>query len=115
VRCDMCACLRLWCRVAVCSLRYNSIDDEGAAAISRGLASVPQLQTLEYVFEVCASWWCRCGRGTLWRRTCGAGCECDVQSVWACDVGWLCVCGATCVCTCACGVVWPCAAWAGTV
>jgi hypothetical protein len=70
------ACLRLWCRVAVCSLRYNSIGDEGAAAISRGLASVPQLQTLKYVFVVCVSWWCRCSRGTLWRRACGAGCEC---------------------------------------
>jgi hypothetical protein len=53
VRCDMCACLRLWCRVAMCSLQSNGIGDEGAAAVSRGLASVPQLQTLKYVFAVC--------------------------------------------------------------
>ncbi len=53
VRCDMCACLRPWCRVAMCSLENNDIGPEGAAAISRGLASVPQLQTLQYVFVVC--------------------------------------------------------------
>ncbi len=52
--CDMYDCLRLWCRVALCSLNSNSIGPEGAAAISRGLASVPQLQTLEYVVTVCA-------------------------------------------------------------
>ena len=46
VWCDMCAWLRLWCRVAVGSLQSNNIGPEGAAAISRSLASVPQLQTL---------------------------------------------------------------------
>jgi hypothetical protein len=49
----MCACLRLWCCVAMCSMENNSIGPEGAAAISSGLASVPQLQTLQYVFVVC--------------------------------------------------------------
>jgi hypothetical protein len=62
--------------VAMCSFYNNRIGPVGAAAISFGLASVPQLQTLKYVFKVCASWWCRCSRETLWRRACGAGCEC---------------------------------------
>jgi hypothetical protein len=107
-------CVRA-CACGVCRLGLNSIGDEGVAAISRGLASVPQLQALEYVFVVCV---CelvvpsrprdpvaQSVRG--WVRVC-------VQSVWACDVGCLCVCGATCLRACACGVVWPCAAWAGT-
>jgi hypothetical protein len=53
VWCDTCGCLRLWCRVALCSLGWNGFGPEGAAAISRGLASVPQLQTLKYVVAVC--------------------------------------------------------------
>jgi hypothetical protein len=52
--CDMCGCLRLWCHVALCSLRGSTIGDEGAAAISDGLASVPLLQMLQYVVVVCA-------------------------------------------------------------
>jgi hypothetical protein len=59
VRCDMCACLRLWCRVAMCSLHSNDIGPEGATAISRGLVSVPQLQTLQYVL------WCVCIGGAV--------------------------------------------------
>ena len=60
VWCDMCAWLRLWCRVAVGSLQSNNIGPEGAAAISRSLASVPQLQTLEYV---CCGAVCTCVGG----------------------------------------------------
>ena len=73
-------CIRVWgscvyvyvrC-VAVCSLGCNNIGDEGAAAISHGLGSVPQLQTLEYVlWKFCLLLWTRL-RGTLWR---GAGCD----------------------------------------
>jgi hypothetical protein len=110
VRCDMCACLHLWYRVAVCSMGWNSIGPEGAAAISRGLASVPQLQTLEYVFVVCVcgSWWCRCGRGTLWRKACGAGCECACRVCGRATWG-ACVCAVRHVCVLA-PVV--CAGWA---
>jgi hypothetical protein len=53
VWCDVCACPHLWCRVALCSLSYNSIGDEGAAVVSCGLASVPKLQTLQYAVAVC--------------------------------------------------------------
>jgi hypothetical protein len=53
VWCDMCAWLRRWCRMVVCSLGWNNFGPEGAAAISRSLASVPQLQTLKYAVAVC--------------------------------------------------------------
>ncbi len=39
--------------MALGSLQSNSIGPEGAAAISRSLASVPQLQALKYVVAVC--------------------------------------------------------------
>ncbi len=83
VLCGICALLRLWCRVALCSLNNNSIGPEGAAAISRGLASVPQLLTLKYVVAVCVRWWCGCGSGTLWRKACEAGVPVCGQSAWA--------------------------------
>ncbi len=38
--------------VGMCSLENNLLGPEGAAAISLGLASVPQLQTLTYVAAV---------------------------------------------------------------
>ena len=42
--------------MALCRLKGSNIGPEGAAAISRSLASVPQLQTLQYVCcgAVCA-------------------------------------------------------------
>ena len=100
VWCDMCAWLRLWCRVAVGSLGNNEIGDEGAAAISRSLASVPQLQTLKYV---CCGAVCTCVGGAAaaagprgargaGRGLVGAGCQCQCagQGVWAWELGCLC-------------------------
>jgi hypothetical protein len=106
VWCDMCAWLRRWCRMVVCSLGWNNFGPEGAAAISRSLASVPQLQTLEYVVAVCVLVvWLR--RRTLWRKACGTGVRVCGQSVWACELG----CGATCVRCCAGDVVWCVQPW----
>jgi hypothetical protein len=76
VWCDMCAWLRRWCRMVLCSLYNNKIGPEGAAAISGGLASLSQLQTLEYVVAVCVRWWCGCGAGTRGARCAGLEWEC---------------------------------------
>ncbi len=62
--------------MALGSLQSNSIGPEGAAAISGGLASVPQLQTLKYVVAVCVCWWCGCGAGTRGARRAGLEWEC---------------------------------------
>ena len=107
MRCDMCACLRPCCCVAMCSLYNNDIGPEGAAAISRSLASVPQLQTLKYV---CCGAVCTCVGGAdvaagprgargVGRGLVDAGCQCQCagQGVWAWELGCLCGCGATCV------------------
>jgi hypothetical protein len=88
VWCDGCAWLRLWRRVALCSLSYNSIGDEGAAVISRGLAMVPQLQTLQYAVAVCVlvvplQRWDPVAQGVRgWGGlpVCGRG-------VWVCELG----------------------------
>ncbi len=78
--CDMCGCLRLWVRVALCSLNENDVGDEGAAAISGGLTSVPQLQKLKYVVAVCAlvvplRWRDRVTQGVRgWGASVWAGC-----------------------------------------
>ncbi len=106
---NMCGCLRLWCRVALCSLCFNSIGDKGTSAISRGLASVPQLQRLEYVVAVCALVVPLRPRDHV-TQTCGAGMPVCGQSVCERASWGACVCGATCVHGRACGVVLRCAA-----
>jgi hypothetical protein len=109
---EMRACRGGGC-VALCSLNSNRISDEGAAAISRGLASVPQLQRLEYVVAVCALVVPLRRRDPVTQGMRGRGASVRAECVGV--RGWgACVCGATCVVVCACGVVWRCAAWAGT-
>ena len=51
---------------SLCRLALNVLGPEGAAAISSGLASVPQLLTLEYV---CVCGGCPCVRVSVF---CGA-------------------------------------------
>jgi hypothetical protein len=45
---DVCARLRLWCRVALCSLGSNEIGPEDAAAFRAVLASVGTLCSLDF-------------------------------------------------------------------
>ncbi len=47
VGCDVCACPRLWYRVALCSLTYNGVGPEGAAAVRAVLASLKTLISLD--------------------------------------------------------------------
>ncbi len=60
--CDATVCVLWWHCLVLCSLRSNSLEPEGATAISRGLVSVPQLQTLKYVFDCSMCVCCVCVR-----------------------------------------------------
>jgi hypothetical protein len=72
--------------MVLCSLGWNNFGPEGAAAISRSLASVPQLHTLKYVVAVCMLLvWLRKAGGT------GVG-VCGQGVWWACELGCLFVC-----------------------
>ncbi len=75
--------------MVLCSLGWNGIGPEGAAAISSGLASVFQLQTLEYVVAVCMLV-VRLWRGDPGGKACGTGVGVCGQGVWwACELGCL--------------------------